>query len=296
MLELWKIPADEHPFPLSPISRTEPHLAIKPHAAMNLRAEKNLANREEIYPRRESAWAEFPLIVFTLFAQMSVGAFWSMWLLFPKPFSILPLSIIGASLGLGMFFSFAHLGTKKNAWRVLNHLRKSWLSREILSASLFGAGWLAVTIESLIFKQTSPLLPWLAALCGFFLIHSMSRVYRLRAKPAWDTWRTNASFFVSALLLGILVMFPVLILEGIQIQSKNAGMLPLALVVLQWGITRKWHSRNLQTALSLAAIFAISVTCFVAQIAVWNSLLVFLIVLAEEVIGRWRFYEARHAV
>jgi anaerobic dimethyl sulfoxide reductase subunit B (iron-sulfur subunit) len=278
-IPLWEISASEHPFPMYPLSRTEPHLAVKPHAAMKLDVEKKIGNYEEIRPRKESAWDEVPLVIFTLLAQLSVGAFWFALLFLPKPLTILPLSIIGLSLGVGMFFSFAHLGTKKNAWRAILHLKKSWLSREILTASLFGAGWLAVTEESLLFKKSTPALLWLTALLGFAFIYSMGQVYRLRSKPMWNTWRTSASFFVSAILLGSL--------------GQYIG-LAVALIATQWVITGKWRSRA-QSVLNLAALLVLIAMFFMQSSTAW-SLVAFFLVLAGESVARWNFYQAKQSV
>ena len=49
--ELWEMPASEHPFPLPNNSRTEPHLAVKPHVAMGNDLEKKISNYEEIRPK-----------------------------------------------------------------------------------------------------------------------------------------------------------------------------------------------------------------------------------------------------
>jgi anaerobic dimethyl sulfoxide reductase subunit C (anchor subunit) len=298
---------------MPPYSRTEPHLAVKPHAAMNLSAGKNLANYEEIHPRKESIWAEAPLIIFTLLAQMAVGGFWSMLWIFTPLWNLaqgdqillraFPLLVIGIALGLGMVSSFAHLGTKKNAWRVLKHLRKSWLSREILSASLFGMGWLAVIIETVIFQRATPILLWLVAIPGFYLIHSMSNVYRLPAKPAWNTWRTNAAFFASALLLGELSMAAVLIFEsyltGISLPNVRWQIVcfsALALLASQLAIMDQSRSgkttRIFRVGLILTAMFAItSVFLFSEMLTIWSGIFIFLLVLAEEIMGRWMFFE-----
>jgi anaerobic dimethyl sulfoxide reductase subunit B (iron-sulfur subunit) len=201
---LWETSAAVHPFPLPNYSRTEPHLAIRPHPALTLPAKKNVANREEIEPQRRTGWEELPLVAFTLLAQMAAGGFWAMlWMFTPLwllvqydagPLRLLPLLVIGVSFGLGMIASFAHLGSKKNAWRAVTHLRKSWISREILFALLFGSAWLATTLLSMFTQRLPILLAALAALLGLELVHSMSQVYRLRAVAAWNTWRTNAGF------------------------------------------------------------------------------------------------------
>jgi Fe-S-cluster-containing dehydrogenase component len=69
---LWELPATEHPFPLPTNSRTEPHLAVKPHVAMGNDLEKKVSNYEEIRPKHQKS--EMPLVAFTLLVQMAVGA------------------------------------------------------------------------------------------------------------------------------------------------------------------------------------------------------------------------------
>ena len=49
---LWKIPADEHPYPLPAFSHTEPHLAIQSHAGMLNDLEKATSNQEETKPKK----------------------------------------------------------------------------------------------------------------------------------------------------------------------------------------------------------------------------------------------------
>src|SRR5512138_2278827 len=77
-LPLWNTSSDLHSFRLASFSHTQPHLAITPHPAMFSREAKHIANREEIQPQRSSLWHEFPLLAFTLLAQLAVGGFWSM--------------------------------------------------------------------------------------------------------------------------------------------------------------------------------------------------------------------------
>jgi anaerobic dimethyl sulfoxide reductase subunit C (anchor subunit) len=88
---------------------------------------------------------ERPLVAFTLLTQAAVGAFgiervrWNQaggqaagaWL-------DGALAVIGLLYGAGMLASFFHLGSPGRAWRALNNLRSSWLSREILFSGSFG--------------------------------------------------------------------------------------------------------------------------------------------------------------
>ena len=214
---LWQLPGTEHPFPLPNYSRTEPRLAIKPHLGMKSALEKTVSNREEIQPGRISenwhgiaAVHELPLVVFTLLAQMAAGmAVWGL------VFSALPqpvLLAIGILLGVGGLISFLHLGRKRNAWRAVIHIKKSWLSREILMAGLFGLTW-ALTAGLGWLHKASPS-PWLMAILGLGLIYSMAQVYLIRAVPSWNSWRTPAAFSLSATTLGIL---------GVMLSSPNFG-------------------------------------------------------------------------
>jgi len=278
--ELWKISASEHPFPLPINSRTEPHLMVKPHVAMGNDLEKKISNYEEIRPKHQKS--EMPLVVFTLLVQMAVGAFWAaLWMTESIP--LIPYLMIGACLGLGGFFSFAHLGAKQNAWRAPFHLKKSWLSREILFFGLFGAGWLAGFVL--------PEMKWVTSLIGVGLIYSMAQVYRLHTIPVWDTWRTTAGFFITSALQGQLLMMNLL-------QGGGWGIVaPLLAVELGLILSAKPNARWVVYRLRVGVIAAAIVGAGMMLVApnllgMWRSLPILLLVLVEEVIGRKLFYTA----
>ena len=277
--ELWSLPASEHPFPLPNNSRTEPHLAVKPHVAMNNSLEKKISNREEINPKNQKS--EMPLVAFTLLVQMAVGAFWAaQWMTDSIP--LIPYLLIGACLGIGGFFSFAHLGAKRNAWRAPFHLKKSWLSREILLFGLFGAGWLVGFVL--------PEMKWVTSLIGVGLIFSMAQVYRLHTMPAWDTWRTMAGFFITSALLGQAVMINLLGAKSGDFATQ-AIMLLLALelaVNLSAKPKAKGPVANLRAGLGAAGILSLASN----PPGAWISPVLFLLILIEEIIGRVQFYTA----
>jgi DMSO reductase anchor subunit len=314
-LALWETPAAEHPFPLPDFSRTRPHLAVTPHPAMSRPEHKSVMNWEEVKPQRHSGWEEIPLVAFTILAQMAVGGFWAMswmftpfWLLIETNAAwlrLLPSLLVGLSFALGMAASFMHLGAKKNAWRAVTHLRKSWLSREILLALLFGLVWLLSSTSIILWHRAPPTLFWLTALLGLSLIYSMSRVYRLRAVSAWNTPRTEVSFFLSALLLGQLLMSVILAFEsqwtGVRISTllwRVVGFSSLIFLVVRSWITyyQTSHSdveilwRFLLVAGSLVTVIAF----FVPGLNPFaGSLSAFIILLVEETVGRWLFYASR---
>jgi anaerobic dimethyl sulfoxide reductase subunit B (iron-sulfur subunit) len=301
-LRLWEIPAETHPYPLSPHSHTEPRLAIQPHAAMNIKEEKFVANLEEIQPRVLSGWEEAPLMLFTLFTQVAVGGFWAMLWMLPRVWAteyettLLPWLIIGSCLGAGMLASLAHLGTRKRAWRALGNLRRSWLSREVLFTGLFGVGWLFILLEQLIWQHSTIEGIALTATLGLGLVYSISRVYQLPAVPAWNTWKTNLVFMVSTLLLGHSLM-AVLLPNG-SILTKS---LLLTLLLAQLILMDKPFSRDplhaVRRGLILAGITMAVASLFLAEAAsLWLNLLIFLTVLAEESAGRWFFYQAANSL
>ena len=292
---LWEIPGAEHPFPLPVFSRTQPHLALQPHAGMLNDLEKTVTNWEEIkapVPNRLIGGSlslgvqENPLVAFTLLVQMAAGmTVFSMF----SPLTNLRLIAIGILLGLGGMFSFFHLGTKKNAWRALNHLNKSWLSREILMVGLFGLSWLALTAERW-FLRSNFTLP-VTALCGLGLVHAMGQVYRFKAAPTWNTWRTNAAFFLSAAVLG---------LTAIQFSGQTPWMWSLLGVLLAaeaWLTLSAWNSAHetvyrLRVGCIALGMLGLGCGLFVPESAwMWLSLPIFPLILLEEVTGRWLFYD-----
>jgi anaerobic dimethyl sulfoxide reductase subunit B (iron-sulfur subunit) len=296
---LWEMPGAEHPFPLPAFSRTQPRLALKPHVGMANGLEKTVSNREEAAPQRAqrktlvsfvpfvvNGFNELPLVIFTLCGQMAAGmAIFSLFL----RLSIFNLLAIAFLIGLGGLASFLHLGTPLNAWRSLNHLKKSWLSREILMFGLFAANWL--------FALGLPGMgKFLLALTGLGLVYSMAQVYRIKAVPAWNTWRTEAAFFLSAGTLG---------LTGVACGAglAEAAIPLLFLLAAQAGLILSAPNRLEKTADRLRlgliglAIFGAFGSLFApGQAADWLTLPIFLLVLIQEIIGRWLFYEARQPV
>ena len=294
-MALWETLAETHPYPMANNSRTGPHLAIKPHAGMKSLEEKVIANREEVRVKAAGP-GEAPLVAFTLLVQAAVGGLWAMlWL--GRGVTLSPMLLIGACLGAGMLMSFAHLGTKRNAWRVLNHLRKSWLSREILYTLLFAAGWLAA-LAAMVLGINAVLPGVLTGLVGLWLVHCMSQVYALRTVPAWNSWRTQARFFISAGLLGTLAVLPLVEASFAPLEWGAAGVFLVSLLIAEAIISASQvlsrAGRQLQLALIAAAVVGGGAMFFIrGWISVSASILLLLVVLAEQVVGRWFFYEAR---
>ncbi|WP_299295338.1 DmsC/YnfH family molybdoenzyme membrane anchor subunit [uncultured Mobiluncus sp.] len=165
---------------------------------------------------------ELPMILFTVIAQMAIGAFWALGFvqllgrLRKLPGEAIDrvtdtsLFAVGPLLILGFFAAFFHLNDPFHAPFTLLHVGSSWLSRELLSGVLFGGfgfvfaacqwnKWLSRTVRDM--------LAVLTALSGLALLTSMSGVYcTVRTIPAWHTPAVPVFFFASALLTGPLAV------------------------------------------------------------------------------------------
>ncbi|HEX7540930.1 MAG TPA: DmsC/YnfH family molybdoenzyme membrane anchor subunit [Anaerolineales bacterium] len=312
---LWKVPGEEHPFPLPKLSRTEPHLIIKSHiGAKQIGKGTQVNNREETSPAHPFATAkgEIPLIIFTLLAQMAIGAFGTIsaiyWVLGDKlvagEITLIPLLAVGVAITVALLVSFFHLGKPKNAWRVLNHLRKSWLSREILFISGFAGLWAIHTGLRLL--QIGTFSEWtifvaLTALCGLAALYSMQRVYQLRSMPAWNTGRTLLEFAISTVGLGCLLTGALLPRDtpaGLIFWIAMAAIIAFSaagLVTISTAKTTRLMLSKYRGGLIAAGLLA-TVALFIWPTSAWmgSMFLVFIIALVEEAIGRWLFYTRRN--
>jgi DMSO reductase iron-sulfur subunit len=147
----------------------------------------------------------WPLVFMLVVTQLCVGAFIALWLLDfigvgadLKIAALAALALAGISLGV----STMHLGRPIHAWKALRGLRRSWLSREVLTLSLFAAA--AGAFAGMLFfglpgRHAAGFATALAGLAG---ITCSARIYIVRARPAWFSGYTVAEFFSTALLLG----------------------------------------------------------------------------------------------
>jgi len=163
---------------------------------------------------------KWSLIIFSILSQMAVGAFWVLMVVreyfgyrygLSQADSLIlsPLLVVETIMVFSLPISLAHLGSPLIAYRAIFNLRSSWLSREISFALLFASSIVAFTY--LIWGQigATPLrstFAWMAEIFGFLLIYAMSRLYMLRTVPVWNTFFTPVSFFLTTLILGVLLV------------------------------------------------------------------------------------------
>lgn len=148
-----------------------------------------------------------PLVLMTVLTQFAVGAFAGVWLLsfFGSP-GIMKWAAL-AALGVGFVSlgaSTLHLGRPAYAYRALRMWRRSWLSREVLLFSLFSfvacayaaALWLSLGRGITLAAGATVVLLGLAG------VTASARIYRVPARPAWNSPHTLAGFYFTALTLG----------------------------------------------------------------------------------------------
>lgn len=253
---------------------------------------------------------ERPLVAFTLLAQAAVGAFITLGAVesFAHGLTAHPgalaltggmLAAIGPAMSLALLVSLLHLGARGAAWRALANLRTSWLSREILLGLLFAGGaTLLAVLRSAGATSGRPLdaLAAAAALCGVAMVYAMSRVYRLRTVPGWDTPRTTVSFFSSALLLGTLAVGAGLaLLPGVPAEPLAGPLRWIgAGAAVGLGAEFALSGRGRYGAVRRGLLFASLALCAATLAAPGRATpalaAAFALALAAQVLGRYLFY------
>lgn len=159
--------------------------------------------------------AEWSLVFFTLLSQFSAGLLLSMFIFrmflstdsnINKDKLTFICSVTGFITMLGaLVISFLHLNAPSSSVYAMSNLGESWLSREILTASLFAFLLFLLVVASgykLVSVQMQNFLMLLVVITGFYLIYSMGRLYMIPTVPAWNHPGTMLAFFATAFLTG----------------------------------------------------------------------------------------------
>lgn len=261
---------------------------------------------------------EWTLVLFTVLSQMAVGTFLLLSALLLATRGEIDsagrkaLVAAGLVLAAALLASLFHLKSPLDAYKMMNNLGTSWLSREILFVALFlGTGCLYAVVE---FKRigsvkTRILVASVAAIMGIGLVYCMARVYMLRTVPAWNTWLTLATFFSTGLLLGAAPL--VVAFRGDDALSKRlaAALVTLVVVRLVLAVATAQSaggevSRGLAETVAppewiawlQGALLLLGGACFGAVLVKKKtpaSLVqgAFLFLLVSELLGRFLFYE-----
>ncbi|MEW7315251.1 DmsC/YnfH family molybdoenzyme membrane anchor subunit [Buttiauxella gaviniae] len=156
---------------------------------------------------------EWPLIIFTLLVQGSVGLTLatSLFLLAggkalagaeQRRFVLPPLLMAVIAAACGLIASTLHLGYPLNAFHALRHVESSWLSREIIFASLYLAAIGFTTLLVLFFRKVSKTLLLASAVLGLVDIYCMGAIYVHSSVITWTHINTWMMFYGATLSLG----------------------------------------------------------------------------------------------
>lgn len=166
---------------------------------------------------------EFPLVIFTVFSQLAVGAIVTLWVLdvFSKNISLTTGKIISGSIiiitALSLLGSLFHLGHPLNAYRAITHIQTSWLSREVL---LFGVFLFATVFYYLQWKadkeKSRKTIGTITSIIGVAGVISSGMLYVMPSMPAWNNFSPIIFFLLTAALLG-----PIYVGTIVMITSKK---------------------------------------------------------------------------
>ena len=267
----------------------------------------------------KAAEPHWPLVIMTVLTQLSVGAFATIWL----------LQLLGASTrlglaaitslvvgGLALTASTLHLGRPAHAYRALKMWKRSWLSREVLLFSAFSAvaGLYAGGLLLVGPAETSLLvaLGGLTAALGLAGVLASACIYRVPARPAWNTRLTMLQFALTAGVLGPLGAAAVGAgdrrwLGGVAAVMAGAQLVLLALRFLRLiasdRIELRGTARLLSTTLAPRLVFRglllavggivlpLIWTAWAATVwGGWAASLALLLALGGELLGRYLFF------
>ena len=151
----------------------------------------------------------WPLVFMLVLTQLAAGAVAVLSLLnFLDPGPTHPRALIAACMLAGISLGTAtfHLGRPIYAWRALKGLRRSWLSREVLSLSIFAGTAVCYTTGALLQLPVTPVLSFATVLSGLIGVLCSARLYMVPARPAWCSRFTIPEFLATAALLGPLLV------------------------------------------------------------------------------------------
>ncbi len=159
----------------------EPSISIIPlrneNAKPEIIPEENVSNRVIKGKNQESKISfkkEWSLVIFTLIVTYLVAQFFASVF---YEYQVNSYVFMSLNLLAGFFSSF-HLGKKLRAYRVFCNVKNSWLSREILSFSLF---FICSLFHFFIFHHD--IITYIALFSGLFLLISIDKVYRIVLQP-----------------------------------------------------------------------------------------------------------------
>lgn len=191
----WRADPDGADAPgLPPASITRSTTRIEPPAAASADL---VAVDDHRFEPEEPHW---PLIALTLLTQVSLGTVGAATLLqlggVGAPGVAVAAFVAGA---VALAASLLHLGRPDRALKAFRNVRTSWLSREVALFTLFSALSFGYAVSQAVLFGAA------ASVVGIAGVYASARLYRVPARPVWNSGRTSASFFATVTAAGPLL-------------------------------------------------------------------------------------------
>jgi len=162
---------------------------------------------------------EFPLVIFTLFMQASVGCLVVSLLcscrilegsektqLLKKP--VVASFVLGC---VGLLGSLFHMGNSLHMFYTMVHVSSSWMSREVWATAIYMALLFLSTALLLLKNKANNALLVISAIAGLVYMYAMSALYANTLFNLWGGLFTYASFFGAVLLVGSVIAASLLV-------------------------------------------------------------------------------------
>ena len=161
------------------------------------------------FHRVRPAKPHYSLVLMTVLTQLSIGGFATTWILGLLGGSqvLEAAALVTLALGLASFVAAPlHLGRPALAPLAIRNVKTSWLSREIVGLSAFGAVASVYAVMLLLESGGTALVGGAASAIGAFAVYATSRIYLVPGRPAWNRPHTIADFFLTGVTLGPLLL------------------------------------------------------------------------------------------
>jgi DMSO reductase anchor subunit len=250
------------------------------------------------------------LVFFTVLSQTAVGALIFRWIalftgepdIISPDFKKISLLIITLLLLVSLAIAFFHLGNPVHAFSAINNLKRSWLSREILSLSLLMGTLLLylvfVTINNS--EKAEMIFSVISVPLSILLIYSMIKLYMIPSVITWSNPFTPVSFINTTLLCGILLL---IIITGRSNYGFISAVTPLIAVLIISSLINSFlfpgsffkQNINLlliRISISILSLVLIALIYFKTQsnkTLIW-WVIIFVTVMSSEIINRYIFF------
>jgi DMSO reductase anchor subunit len=203
--------------------------------------------------------AHWSLVYFLTVGQASVGAALGALALSAAGVSALAgwLSVVSAAVcHMALAGTLFHLGRPLHAWKAMRAYKRSWLSREVIAFSAY-AGLAPIVATDFLARRflDMALLPEVlrtpvlavTAVSGLVGVYTSVRIYRIPARPAWDSARTTFGFFNSSFVLGsAFTLFAALLVPHATLVAHAAalvfGVSMLGSALVPWALAAEGTS------------------------------------------------------